>query len=123
MIKMRPMSVPWSEGWTRLLEIEDFGPAEAIEARERILLCINHNTCPACGARRFGLTRWDGPDSGIVAETIECLNCMIVWPPLEVLQDWDFESHPSAAPVMGRTIREVSGLARTVQAELEERCQ
>jgi len=109
------MSVPWSAEWTRLLEIEDFGPAQAIEAHDCILTCLGHNICPACGARNFGPTRWAGPHSEIVADTVVCLTCEIVWPPLEVLIHWDFEKYPSAAPMMGQTIREISSLARSFQ--------
>ena len=109
------MIVPWSEEWERLLETEDFGQAQAIEAHDRIITCLGHNLCPACGARDFGPGRWDGPQSGIAAETVACLTCQIVWPPFEVLVTWDFLTIPEAAQMMGTTMRQVSELARSIQ--------
>jgi len=105
--------VPWSETWSRLLEADNFGPREAIRATDHIITSLMDATCPGCGAMNLSPTRW--VTSRERTDTVVCLTCQIVWPPLEVLKRWDFGAYPDNAPMMGQTIREISSLARSIQ--------
>jgi hypothetical protein len=114
------MKVPWSPVWNRLLEVQDFGSAEATEAIDCITTSLEHGVCPACGARNFGPTRWEA--AGIEADTIVCLTCEIVWPPREVVQrwqDWDFGADPAGSSLVGATMVAISALARIIQGQKE----
>ena len=111
------MPVPWSTEWNRLLDSEEFGAEVAQEARDYIVSNIGSGICPACWARNFGRTEWQS--ASITTDTHVCLTCEIIWPPPEILDLWDFIAHPDVAPIMGATMRQISDLARIIQAKKE----